>query len=224
MWPQHLYLNPASPLLTNITLPVGFNISGTPLVTVRRIDILFSHEEMDAIYRASEQGKQSGSRSVFNDRLTVTVPMEEYLGQFIEPLPKASYSTMIIGTGGHWTDFHFNGTIPAGIPGIVDFFKIVARHWVDRFQEVVGKTNQECADAGESCTEPRRRAIIREYMRGSDDCGKAHGADPLTTPNPQPNAKFMNMADMHHFNDVWKVWLDAAYAIHRNANSASRRI
>ena len=160
---------------------------------------------MDTIYRESEQGKQTGSKTVFNDRKTVTVPMEEYLGQFIEPLPKASYSTMIIGTGGHWTDFHFNGTTPSGIPGVVNFFKIVARHWADRFQEVVGKANQECVDAGEMCTQPRRRAIIREYMRGADNCGNAHGGDPLKTPNPQKHAKFMNMADMYQFNNVWKV-------------------
>ncbi|KAF8754547.1 hypothetical protein RHS01_05795 [Rhizoctonia solani] len=38
-WPQHLYLNPSSPLLTQLKLPHGFDIDRTPLVTFRRVDL-----------------------------------------------------------------------------------------------------------------------------------------------------------------------------------------
>ena len=207
-WAQHLYLNPASPLLSKITLPAGFNISGTPLVTSRRSDILFSADEIDALYRETEHGKQLGANGTpftSTDRRTITVPIDEYIGEFLAPLPKSWYSTLIIATGAHWTPYHFSKMVPNDEAGVAEFFKVVSRRWVNHFQDVVGKDNERCAQEGASCRSPRRRAIIREYVPGHTDCGAAHGKDPFTSIQPQPNAKFMNMADMYLFNNAWKV-------------------
>ena len=190
--------------MSSITLPPGFSISSTPLVTVRRIDLLFSTEEVEALYW-SAQGRpyKDGGKSIYTHETAYTIPMDTYLDEFIAPLPTASYSTMITSTGGHWALFHFNGTLPASIPRILNLFKVVAKHWADHFQEVVGKVNQECLAVGESCKHPRRRrALIRDFVEGHDNCYSK--LDPLTTIEKAP-PNVSNWFDMPKFNAVWGV-------------------
>jgi len=192
--------------MSSLTLPIGFNISSTPLVTVRRIDLLFSSEEVEALYwSAQDKPYMDGGKSIYTHEKAYTIPMDTYLNEFIQPLPTASYSTMITSTGGHWAQFHFNGTSPAGIPGILNLFAVVAKRWADHFQEVVGKANQECLAAGESCKHPRRRrAIIRDFVEGHYECETKF--DPWTdvgTVTAPPD--YWNWLDMPRFNAVWKV-------------------
>jgi hypothetical protein len=50
-WPQNMYLNPESPLIQTLSLPTGFNISTTPLVTFRRVDLLWTQEELEKMHQ-----------------------------------------------------------------------------------------------------------------------------------------------------------------------------
>ncbi|KAE9387170.1 hypothetical protein BT96DRAFT_1081005 [Gymnopus androsaceus JB14] len=124
-WPQHLYLNPEScPEWTPLRYPPGFNITSTPLVTFRRVDLLLSKEELEGLYETStphrrqypptpQHRRQSepelpssprAKRPLFTEETIWTLSPSIYLRSlFLSPLPEANYATMIVSTAGHWT-------------------------------------------------------------------------------------------------------------------------
>jgi len=200
--PLHIYLNPASPLMTTLSLPPGFDIANTPLVTARRVDLLWSVQEVQAFWDSTQDKPMQDGKTVFTHEIAYTIRFDTYLSDFLQPLPTASYSAMIMTTGAHWTNYHFNGTTPAGIPGIMKLFKVAAKNWVDHFQDAVGKANRECEAAGELCKRPRRRAIIRDYLEGHYGCENIF--EPSTTIMKAPQ-DFWNWREMPEFNAVWTV-------------------
>jgi len=202
-WPQNLYLNPNSPLLTELTFPPGFNISGTPLATVRRIDLLFSQAEINDIHRSIHPHPEDSEDNIFSDEATWTLPLNEYITQFISPLPEARYSTMIVGTAGHWTVSLFNGTTPRGMGGILNLFEVVTKKWASQVQSVVGRTNDDCAAEGSLCKAPRRRVIVRDYLPGHDNCHD-HTAPTTEIPPIYSDWDWMNWKYIPKFNNVWK--------------------
>ncbi|KAJ3493933.1 hypothetical protein NMY22_g20144 [Coprinellus aureogranulatus] len=94
-----------------LRFPVGFNISTTPLVTFRRVDVLFTQSELvqmhkelhPEIYRWKEDFELFGEEAVW------TMSPEEYLGIFTGGVPEANYRAMVVSTAGHWTTGLFHG-------------------------------------------------------------------------------------------------------------------
>ena len=202
-WPQNLYLNPDSPLFAEFTFPPGFNISGTPLATVRRIDLLFSKAELNDIHRSIQANPRDSEENIFSDEATWTLPLDEYLNQFVAPLPESRYSTMIVGTAGHWTVSLFNGTSPRGMPGILNLFEVVTEKWAGRVQSVVGKANDECSAQGSACKVPHRRVVVRDYLPGHDNC-HSHSKPTAEIPPIYSDWDWMNWKYIPTFNNVWK--------------------
>ncbi|TEB28043.1 hypothetical protein FA13DRAFT_1735932 [Coprinellus micaceus] len=121
-WPQNLFLNPTSPLLQDrnnsadatfkpLRLPPGFDIAQTPLVTYRRVDLLWSRDELSQMHRElhPEVYEQNPTFKLFSDDLTWTMSPDIYLDIFTKPLPQANYAAMIVSTAGHWTTGLFLG-------------------------------------------------------------------------------------------------------------------
>ena len=189
--------------MSTLTLPAGFNISSTPLITVRRVDLLFSREELDDLWQSTQQKLSQDNTSIFSQGDSYTISMDTYLKEFMEPLPKGSYSTLITSSGVHWSSQnYFNGAKTSGLSGILSLFKAATKHWADRLQEAVGKENQGCTNAGELCGHPRRRrAIIRDNVEGHDSCFTQ--SEPLTRVQKSTSGQ-MNWADLPRFNAMWK--------------------
>jgi hypothetical protein len=162
-WPQHFYLSPSSPLFHTLALPKGFNISATPLVTFRRVDLLFSQDELVDIHKAIQTtDKTLQGSSLFSEEPVWTLPVSEYLFEFLEPLPTANYATMVVSTGGHWTTTLFAKVSPEGINGVLNLFKHAMQRWAVQVQEALSRCPGR--DRG------RRRVLIRAYLPGHESC------------------------------------------------------
>ncbi|KAG2016437.1 hypothetical protein CC2G_009605 [Coprinopsis cinerea AmutBmut pab1-1] len=160
-WPQHLYLNPASPLTESLAFPNGFNISSTPLVTFRRVDLLWSkddlvkmHKEMHPeFYEPASDGTPS-TFQLFGEEAVWTISPKEYFDIFTKPLPEGNYRTMVVSTAGHWTTNLFHGYKREGEPevgsdpqgkakpvwnydGLVQFYQDVMARWVVEAQKMI---------------------------------------------------------------------------------------
>ncbi|KAF8629401.1 hypothetical protein AX15_003456 [Amanita polypyramis BW_CC] len=167
-WPQHLHLNPESPLVRRLRFPRGFNISTTPLVSFRRVDLLFSQEELVDIYRSANPDAPKDFK-LFSNESVWTLPPSEYLPLFTAPLPQANYRTMIVSTAGHWTTTLFSGfrdesksSEGYGIDGVLKFFEVAMPHWAKEVQTTL--TREERSGKG------KRRVVARAYLPGHEDC------------------------------------------------------
>ncbi|CAE6440264.1 unnamed protein product [Rhizoctonia solani] len=190
-WPQHLYLNPSSPLVTQLKLPSGFDIERTPLVTFRRVDLLFDTHELDSIHRAIHSGSNASTEipdTLFGPKASESYNLspKAYLEQFMQPLPEGNYKTLIVSTAGHWTTGSLPGArdpedIQAGAtnPGVYKTFVEAVRVW----------TNQV---SGALLTDKKgRQVLIRAYLPGHEyDCHKEQG--PLT--------------EVREFSQEWYNW------------------
>ena len=207
-WQQNLYLKPTSPLLTKLSLPEGFDIASTPLVTFRRIDLLLSKDELISIHKSSQPGNVVlDDTSLFSDEVIWTLPVAEYISEFLAPLPKANYATMVVSTAGHWADHLFPKIEPPGMEGILKLFEVAMERWAEEVQSAIH------ADAMhrnlylskfrlESRERKERRVVIRAYLPGHYDCHDSR--NPWNEIQP---AKYdpWNWADIPKFNAIFEV-------------------
>lgn len=172
-WPQNLYLNPNSPVVNNITFPPKFNITSTPLVTFRRIDILFSKSELNALYHI-QHPYFSPNDTLFSEEAVWTKPLHEYLDIFLAPPPKGNYGTMIVSTGGHWTTTLFSyfrdeekKDSGYGIDGVLDFFELAMQGWAAEVQTALSKEERRL---GVKRGRKGKKVVVRAYLPGHEDC------------------------------------------------------
>jgi hypothetical protein len=197
-WPQNLYLKPSSPLLSTLSLPEGFDIASTPLVTFRRIDLLFSKDELISIYKSSQP--EQLNTSLFSDEGLWTLPVAEYLNEFLAPLPKGNYATMVVSTAGHWTTHVFSEIEPPGMEGILSLFEVAMGRWAEEVQSALW------ADARINGLRLRskrkeRRAVVRAYLPGHNDCHNLrHPWDEIPSTEMYP----WNWAEIPEFNAVFE--------------------
>ncbi|KAF8714630.1 hypothetical protein RHS03_00091, partial [Rhizoctonia solani] len=178
-WPQHLYLNPSSPLLTQLKLPHGFDIDRTPLVTFRRVDLLFDTHELDSIHlemHRNDNANGSVPDTLFGPKASESYNLspKTYLDQFMLPLPEGNYKTLIVSTAGHWTTASLPGArdpedVQAGAtnPGVYKTFVEAVRVWTDQVSRALSADTRA------------REVLVRAYLPGHEyDCHKESG--PLT--------------------------------------------
>lgn len=170
-WPQNLYLKPDSPLVNTITFPPDFNISSSPLVTFRRIDILFSQGELNALYH-TQNPHFSSNDTLFSEETVWTLPIYEYLDIFFSP---ANYGTMVVSTGGHWTTTLFSyfrdeskKDSGYGIESVLHFFEVSMQKWASEVQMALWK--DEKRGGAKRTRKGGKRVVIRAYLPGHEDC------------------------------------------------------
>ena len=169
-WPQNLYLNPSSPLISKISFPKGFDIASTPLVTFRRIDLLLSKDELISIHKSSQpQNGTLEDTSLFSEEGLWTLPVAEYLDEFLAPLPKANYATLVASTAGHWTTTVFPKIQPPGIKGVLNLFEVAMERWAEDVQDALW-TNARADSSSWFRSQKERRVVIRAYLPGHEDC------------------------------------------------------
>jgi hypothetical protein len=173
-WPQHLYLNPNSSILNDIKFPPNFNISSTPLVTFRRIDILFSKAELNALYHINHPYFSSND-TLFSEEGVWSMPVHEYLDIFLSASPKANYGTMIVSTGGHWTTTLFSyfrdeekTDSGYGINDVLDFFEFAMESWAAEVQMALWKEERRLGP--KIVRKGKKKVVVRAYLPGHEDC------------------------------------------------------
>ncbi|KAK7677510.1 hypothetical protein QCA50_019516 [Cerrena zonata] len=199
-WPQNLYLAPESPLIETLKLPPGFNITSTPLVTFRRVDLLLSKEELVDLY--NELHHPSPDFALFSDERFWSLSPKDYLEIFQKPLPEGNYGTLVISTAGHWTTTLFRGfrdeskgeDAGFGIDNMFPFFEAAMKKWADTIQD--GLTSDRGTAGGRS-----RQVVVRAYLPGHEDCHNHR--QPWTEWHPF-QWKWYNWAWIGDFNKVFQ--------------------
>lgn len=174
-WAQNLYLKPASPLISELSLPKGFDAALTPLVTFRRIDLLLSKDELISIHNSSQpQNATLDDASLFSDEGIWTLPVAEYVNEFLAPLPKANYATMVVSTAGHWTTTTFSKVEPPGIEGILKLFEVAMERWAEDVQSALqAQARRKVSSLSRFRLGPKqkeRRVVVRAYLPGHESC------------------------------------------------------
>ena len=210
-WPQNLYLAPTSPLVASINFPKNFDIAKTPLVTFRRIDILFSKEELIQIHREIQPPATNlEDDSLFGEQAVWTVPLQEYLGEFFSLLPTANYKTMVVSTAGHWTVETFSKTSPPGIDGVLNLFKHAVKRWADEVEAHIrtsAKADGLTWRLGPAARKARRkRVVIRAYIPGHEDCHSFREPSKMVQPFKW---NWYNWGEIWQFNDIFDVRLSS---------------
>ncbi|KAI0784627.1 hypothetical protein C8Q75DRAFT_778140 [Abortiporus biennis] len=167
-WPQNLYLREDSPLIPSLNFPVGFNLSVTPLVTFRRVDLLLSGEQLEQLHRETYHDKDDFQ--LFSKELYWSMAPSEYLEIFQKPLPEANYGTLIVSTAGHWTTTLMSGFRDEskendgyGIDNVLKFFRVAMKKWADDIQAAMDV--DEGTKGGH-----RRQVVVRAYLPGHENC------------------------------------------------------
>ncbi|OCH87641.1 hypothetical protein OBBRIDRAFT_735813 [Obba rivulosa] len=161
-WPQNLYLDPTSELIPYLSFPPGFNISTTPLVTFRRVDLLLEKDEIEDIYH--EMHHPPPEFQLFSEEKYWSMSPKEYMQILYSPLPRANYGTLIVSTGGHWTTTLLGGlrnqTAPGhGIDAVLELFKESMVAWADEVQQTIWHSG-----------DAMKQVIVRAYLPGHEDC------------------------------------------------------
>jgi len=203
--PQYLYLNPDSPLVPTLNLPSGFDIASTPLVQFRRIDVLFSKEELVDIHRAMQKSKLEDD-ALFSDEGVWTMPPDEYLKEFFAPTPQGNFATMVVSTAGHWTETTFAKVQPPGIDGVLALFEVAMKHWAGKLQSALWENNARAsAKWNWNANSPYRRnkrVVVRAYLPGHENCHNLY--DPL--PDSQAfEHNYYNWGQIPTFNSIFEV-------------------
>jgi hypothetical protein len=208
-WPQNLYLNPESPLLrTNtrinknrLVFPPGFNITTTPLVTFRRIDLLFAQSELVSLHNSLHPNPPSNF-SLFSDEATWSMRPSEYMQLFL----LRGYSTMVVSTAGHWTTSLFGGygdksevmleDAKKGIDGVLDFFEHAMTKWAGEIQKMLDDA------ARKESPRKKREVVVRAYLTGHEDCHQHR--EPWKEIQPFVWGWY-NWGQIGQFNDIFEV-------------------
>ncbi|PFH53720.1 hypothetical protein AMATHDRAFT_136828 [Amanita thiersii Skay4041] len=203
-WPQFLHLNPKSPLISRIAFPPGFDINTTPLVAFRRIDLLYSQQELIDIHRAAYPSTPKDFK-LFSDEPVWTLPPSDYLANFTAPLPHGNYRTMVVSTAGHWTTTLFSGfrdekkaSKGYGIDRVLKLFNIAMKKWSDEVQSALRRN--EISGAG------KRRVLIRAYLPGHEDC---HSHREPWTKIKSYSQNWYNWNNIKEFNNIFERVLSA---------------
>lgn len=199
-WPQHLYLSPSSPLLPTLSLPPNFNISSTPLVTFRRIDLLLTQPELIELHNS--RWNAPANFSLFSDEKVWSMGPSEYMDLFLEPLPKGGYGTMVVSTGGHWTTTVFGGFRDEakaeegyGISSVIQFFGQAMQVWAGKIQDALYKEGGRGARR-------ERQVVVRAYLPGHEDCHSWR--EPWAEVHPF-DWNWYNWGNIWEFNKVFEV-------------------
>lgn len=161
-WTQHLYFYRDSPLLSNITVPEGFDIDATPLVTFRRSDLILPRSEITAVHR--KMYGRASSFVLFGGEEPYEVSIKNQTDMFIG----GSYATMVISTAGHWRaqtlTAYADDSQPNGLNlnGILDLFEASIREWARMMQQKISFHRLS--------TGSKKRIIVRPYLPGHDNC------------------------------------------------------
>jgi len=181
-WPQNLYLNPDSPLVSSLHPPEGFNISLTPLVTFRRVDLLLTQDQLRDVHRNLHPDEAfRPDFQLFGDEPVWELLPTEYLDMLTAPLPEANYGTLVASTAGHWTVGTISGLKNTSLPGdgiqnVMEFFGEAMGVWagmVDGYMQGSEKTTREVVQRGGGIMTKggrRRRVLLRAYLPGHDGC------------------------------------------------------
>ncbi|KIY64297.1 hypothetical protein CYLTODRAFT_493228 [Cylindrobasidium torrendii FP15055 ss-10] len=226
-WPQHLYLNPASPLLTSsnilgraLRLPKGFNLTGTPLVTFRRVDLLLNQPQLEELHRdkypemytaAVDTTTEDEGFKLFSKEAAWSLDFDYVRELFQKPLPEANYGTMVASTGGHWTTTLFAGyrdeskaSEGYGIDGVVAFFEQAMTKWAGDVQDALDESQGGRKSGGvvqANGKKAPRQVVIRAYLPGHEDC---HDHKKAWT-DIQPMRWFWyNWGNIWQYNDVFE--------------------
>ncbi|KAJ3487048.1 hypothetical protein NLI96_g3794 [Meripilus lineatus] len=187
-WPQNLYLSPSSPLVEYLNPPVGFNISTTPLVTFRRVDVMLSREQLVDLHH--DLYDPPLGVNLFSEEAFWSLPPSQYLSIFQKPLPAANYRTMVVSTAGHWTTtlmagFHDEAAEGGGIRRILGFFRHAMTKWADEIQAAMsrdtgtagGRRTREVVEVVSSRSYPNihflgidRPGMLRPDAHSTGDC------------------------------------------------------
>ena len=170
-WPQHLYLNPSSPLIPTLHLPTDFSIEKTPLVTFRRVDLLLSQKELEDLHKKLYDSPSNFS--LFSGEKFWSLSPKEYMPLFTSPTPQGNYGTLIVNTAGHWTTTLLHGFRDEskadsgyGIDDVLDFFEEAMKVWAKEVQEALDQDRRD----GSKGVEGARKVVVRSYMPGHEDC------------------------------------------------------
>ncbi|KDR67812.1 hypothetical protein GALMADRAFT_79374 [Galerina marginata CBS 339.88] len=203
-WPQNLYLSPSSPMIQSLSLPDGFDISTTALVTFRRIDILLSKQELIDIHSSIQApGQTLNDSSLFSDESVWTLPVDEYIAEFLAPLPKANHATMVVSTGGHWTVTLFSKVSPPGIQSVLALFNAAMQRWSQRVQNSLLEANRDLTSWrwGRPTRLARKRAVVRAYLPGHESCHTFR--EPWAEVQPFV-WNWYNWGNIWEFNDIFE--------------------
>ncbi|TFK53758.1 hypothetical protein OE88DRAFT_1278028 [Heliocybe sulcata] len=169
-WAQNLYLHPESPLIPHLSFPEGFSIEDTPLVTFRRLDLLYSQQELRDLHRELHPDvyEKDPEFQLFSEEATWSPSPKEYLPELFSEPAKTHYTTLIVSTAGHWTTTLFRGYRDEslsddegyGIFGLLNFFEEAMERWATEVQQYF-----DTHRGGE-----RRQVIVRAYLPGHEDC------------------------------------------------------
>ncbi|KAH6914495.1 hypothetical protein BKA70DRAFT_1261599 [Coprinopsis sp. MPI-PUGE-AT-0042] len=208
-WPQHLYLDSKSPLVSKLDFPEGFNISSTPLVTFRRVDVLWLKDELQTMH----EELHPDNFSLFGKERVWTMSPNDYFGIFNKPLPEGNYATMIVSTAGHWRTSLFHGYATPDLyqlsgdvaplwhyEGLHHFYRKVMSRWViDAQRRLFTASDESSPKVGRSKRE--RTVIIRPYLPGHEDCQKAQA--PWSEIQPYER-EWWNWKEIWKFNKVFE--------------------
>ncbi|KAL0956939.1 hypothetical protein HGRIS_003041 [Hohenbuehelia grisea] len=216
-WPQHLYLNPDSPLVATLRTSSSFNISSTPLVTFRRVDLLLSKDELVHLHKTqTELQADTHSNStpishgnLFSEEQTWSMSVRESMDLFTSTEEGRNYRTMIVSTGGHWTTTLLSGFRDEskkdsgyGIDGVLAFFRQGMKQWADGVQGALD------ADSRTHWRRPRQRqVIVRAYLPGHEDCHSHR--EPWTTIQPF-KWNWYNWGNIWEFNQIFESLLSSS--------------
>ena len=212
-WPQNLYLNPESPLVQKLHPPEGFNISITPLVTFRRVDLLLSTDQLTELYRTTQpyHASQENFNLLGGDQVW-EIPPSEYLSLFTAPLPEANYGTMVVSTAGHWTTGTFHGlrdeAMPFdGIENVLTFFGDAMPVWARLVQQWLTSAEHaaERREGGGAVTRGgrRRQVVVRAYLPGHDACHNIFA--PWAAYEQENDTLSYNWGQIKLFNQLFQV-------------------
>ena len=203
-WAQNLYLNPSSPLISTLSLPPNFSIKNTPLVTFRRVDLLFNKSELINLRR--ERYRPPQTFELFSEERFWSLSPKEYMPMFLAPLPEANYGTLVVSTGGHWTTTLLHGFRDEskkdsgyGIDGVIKFFDHAMRKWATDVQFALDADQRNRNNARHK---QYRRVVVRAYLPGHEDCHKIF--QPWTHWH-KPKWDWFNWSWIKDFNTVFEV-------------------
>ncbi|KAI0078652.1 hypothetical protein K474DRAFT_893448 [Panus rudis PR-1116 ss-1] len=199
-YPQNLLLNPDSPLVTKLKLPPGFNLSSTPLVTYRRVDLMLSKDELLTLH--SELYHPPHTFSLFSQQSVWTMSPHQYMDIFQSPLPEGNYGTLVINTAGHWVIDLFHGfrnhtksiDEGSGIDQLLPFFREAMTRWADVVQS---RLKSDIGTVGGRS----RQVVVRAYNPGHPDCHSVR--HPWKEWKPYTRT-FWNWPWIGEFNDIFQ--------------------
>ncbi|KAJ3876025.1 hypothetical protein F5051DRAFT_412842 [Lentinula edodes] len=192
-----MYLNPSSPVLPTLRFPMGFNISTTPLITFRRVDLLLSTSELEILHREKHpEAYDDGNFTLFSDEAVWTLSPTTYIEDlFLLPLPYGNYANLIVSTAGHWTTTMFSGY--ATIDGLIAFFAEAMHVWATHTQ--LALTLSHDSDSGGQ--KKNRNVLVRAYLPGHEDC---HAHRSPTAQIPPMKWGWYNWGSIPEFNRVFE--------------------